>query len=89
LIEKVKYLIDAYMEQLTDGTTKEFYIKWDREATKYLERKVSKSFQETQIIVSLYRPYVRQCLYFDRHFNGMTYQMFHVFPKSKSENKLM
>lgn len=89
LIDKVKYLIDAYIEQLTHGTTREFDIKWDRETTKYLERKISKLFQETQIIESLYRPYVRQYFYFDRHFNGMTYQIFHVFPNKNADNKVI
>jgi predicted helicase/very-short-patch-repair endonuclease len=89
LIEKVKYLVDSYMEQLTHGKIRELDIKWDRETIKYLKRKVSKSFQENQIIESLYRPYVKQYLYFDRHFNGMTYQMFNIFPESKSENKLI
>lgn len=89
LIEKVKYLVDAYMEQLTQGTTREFDIKWDRETTKYLQRNISKSFEGSQIIESLYRPYVKQYLYFDRHFNGMTYQMFHIFPNKEAENKLI
>ena len=67
------------MEQLTHGKIRELDIKWDRETIKYLKRKVSKSFQENQIIESLYRPYVKQYLYFDRHFNGMTYQLFDFF----------
>lgn len=89
MIEKVKYLIDGYMERLTHGTTREFDIKWDRETTKYLERKISKSFQETQVIESLYRPYVKQYLYFDRHFNGMTYQLPSIFPIISNDNKVI
>ena len=69
LIEKVKYLVDAYMEQLTQGTTREFDIKWDRETTKYLEREISKTFEKPQIVDGLYRPYVKQYFYFDKHFN--------------------
>lgn len=89
LIEKVKYLVDGYMEQLTHGTTREFDIKWDRETTKYLERKISKSFKKSQIIDGLYRPYVKQYFYFDKHFNGMTYQMFNIFPDKDADNKLI
>ncbi|WP_242023015.1 type ISP restriction/modification enzyme [Pseudanabaena mucicola] len=89
LIEKVKYLVDGYMEQLKQGTTREFDIKWDRETTKYLERKISKSFKKPQIVDGLYRPYVKQYFYFDKHFNGMTYQMFHIFPDKNADNKLI
>ncbi len=80
LIEKVKYLVDAYMQQLKQGTTKEFDIKWDAETTQYIKRKIAKSFEDYQIVDSLYRPYVKQHLYFDKHFNGRTYQMFNIFP---------
>ena len=89
LIEKVKYLVDAYMEQLTQGTTREFDIKWDRETTKYLEREISKTFEKPQIVDGLYRPYVKQYFYFDKHFNGMTYQMFHIFPDKNTDNKVI
>jgi len=54
LIAKVKYLIDAYMEQLMHGTTREFDIKWDAETTQYIKRKISKLFEESQIADSLY-----------------------------------
>ena len=89
LIKKVKYLVDGYMEQLTQGKIKEFDIKWDAETTQYIKRKISKSFEKTQIVDSLYRPYLKQYLYFDRHFNGRTYQMLNIFPKRESENKLI
>jgi predicted helicase/very-short-patch-repair endonuclease len=89
LIEKVKYLVDAYMEQLTQGTTREFDIKWDRETTKYLEREISKTFEKPQIVDGLYRPYVKQYFYFDKHFNGMTYQMFHIFPDKNADNQVI
>ena len=89
LIEKVKYLVDGYMEQLTQGTTREFDIKWDRETTKYLEREISKTFEKSQIVDGLYRPYVKQYFYFDKHFNGMTYQIFHIFPDKNTDNKVI
>ena len=86
LIEKVKYLIDAYMERLTQGTTREFDIKWDRETTKYLARKITKKYDYNSLILSSYRPFTKKYFYFDRHFNGMTYQMFEVFPVTKNDN---
>ncbi len=86
LIEKVKYLVDGYMEKLTQGTTREFDIKWDRETTKYLQRRITKKYDHNSLILSAYRPFIKKYFYFDRHFNGMTYQMFEVFPISKTDN---
>jgi predicted helicase len=86
LIKKVKYLIDTYMEKLLQGTTREFDIKWDAETTQYLKRKISKTFQKSQVVRSLYRPYTKQYLYFDKHFNGRTYQMYNIFPDSSQDN---
>ena len=86
LIEKIKYLIDAYMEKLLQGTTREFDIKWDREINKYLERKISKTFEASQITQSLYRPYIKKYFYFDKHFNGMIYQMYNIFPNTSKNN---
>jgi predicted helicase len=31
------------------------------------------------MLMSYYRPYTKQWLYFDKHFNGMTYQWFNIF----------
>jgi len=86
LVEKVKYLIDAYMEKLLQGTTREFDIKWDTETTQYLKRKISKTFRQSQVVISLYRPYTKQYLYFDKHFNGRTYQMYNIFPDTSKDN---
>ncbi|MEB3311000.1 MAG: type ISP restriction/modification enzyme [Snowella sp.] len=89
LIERMKYFVKVYQERLESGTCQELDIKWDRELENYLERKIYKSFDQSQIVDSLYRPYVKQYLYFDRNFNGMTYQMFNIFPTRESENKLI
>ena len=89
LIEKIQYFIDAYMEKLLEGKTREFDIKWDRETNKYLHRKISKTFQISQIVKSLYRPYIKQYFYFDKHFNGMTYQMYNIFPDNLVDNQMI
>jgi len=89
LIERMKYFVKVYQKRLESGTCQELDIKWDRELESYLKRKISKSFDQSQIVGSLYRPYVKQYLYFDRNFNGMTYQMFNIFSTRESENKLI
>ncbi|MEL0590390.1 MAG: type ISP restriction/modification enzyme [Planktothrix rubescens PR222] len=88
LTQKMKYLISVYQETLKDNDYKEkFSIKWDADLSQYLKRKISKSFSEHQIINSLYRPYFKQYLYFDKHFNGRTYQWLNIYNEKNSDNK--
>jgi predicted helicase len=87
LIERMKYFVEEYQERLKDETRRKLDIKWDRELEKYLTSKVKKSFQTSNIVQSLYRPYTKQYLYFDKHFNGMTYQLPSIFPSAKKSNK--
>ncbi len=46
---------------------------------KYLERRINKEFEHKSIKQSLYRPFTKMSLYFDKHFNGMTYQWFSIY----------
>lgn len=74
LEKKVKYMIDIYTQTLANPKNKDkFSIKWDRELDKYLVRKVSKIFNKKSVVKGLYRPFISQFLYFDKHFNGMPY----------------
>ncbi len=89
LVEKMKYFIETYQEHLKHGITTNLEIKWDHDLIQYLERKIQKTFEETQVFESMYRPYIKQFLYFDKHFNARTFQMFYIFPKREIENKLI
>ncbi|MGP1382418.1 MAG: type ISP restriction/modification enzyme [Thainema sp.] len=87
LIERMKYFVEVYQERLRDGSRRNLDIKWDRELEKYLTSNVKKSFHTSNIVQSIYRPYTKQYLYFDKHFNGMTYQLPSIFPSAKKPNK--
>nr|WP_246844502.1 type ISP restriction/modification enzyme [Hydrocoleum sp. CS-953] len=90
LVEKVKYLIEVYQQTFKDENySGRMTIKWDAELTRYLERKISKSFDEEKIFRSLYRPYVKLFFYFDKHFNGRTYQWFSIYNKQDKQNKFI
>lgn len=54
-------------------------MKWDLEKEKVLE--LSGTF-----VSSVYRPYTKQILYFDRRLNEMVYQMPRIFPHDGIEN---
>jgi predicted helicase len=88
LENKVKFMIDTYSKTLSDKKYKEKdLIKWDRELDKYLERGIKKNFEKEKIITALYRPFYKQSFYFDKHFNGMTYQWFDIFNLDDNSNK--
>ncbi len=88
LTQKMKYLISIYQETVKDNDYKDkFTIKWDRELTKYLDKKINKSFKPEQLVKSLYRPYIKNYLYFDKHFIGMTYQWLNIYLNSNTNNK--
>lgn len=87
LAEKMKFCIKIYQSQILGITESKFNIKWDRELTKYLDRGIIKCFDYQNIKPSLYRPFVKMKLYFDRHLNGMTYQWFDILNDIDLENK--
>lgn len=82
---KVKFLINTYQATLKDNNYPDKdKIKWDRELTKYLERKIDKTFVIQQIVKSSYRPFCDKYFYFDKHFNGMTYQWCDIYNQGKN-----
>lgn len=88
LTEKIKYLISIYQNTLKDPDFQDkFTIKWDRELTKYLDKRINKSFKPEQLVKSLYRPYLKQYLYLDKHFNGRTYQWLTIYNDNDLENQ--
>ncbi|MGB3655356.1 MAG: type ISP restriction/modification enzyme, partial [Rivularia sp. (in: cyanobacteria)] len=82
LENRMKFFVDVYERKRRTSEELGFDIKWDRELKKYLERNISKTFDESSIVKSIYRPFTQKYLYFDKHFNGMTYQLPQIFPNS-------
>ncbi len=78
---KMKYFADIYQQTLKrNGEFEDKYmIKWDRELEKYLNRGIEKEFTEGSIVRTQYRPFHKRWHYFDKHFNGMTYQWQNIF----------
>jgi len=80
LENKIKYLVDVYQKTLNnvDFPAKNT-IAWDRELTKYRDRQIEKQFEPEKIVLSQFRPFMKQYFYFDKHFNGMLYQFGNLF----------
>lgn len=61
-------------------------ISWNRSLKADLVKDKKFAFDETSITRSLYRPFTRQWLYYNRNFNDMVYQMPRIFPVGNSDN---
>lgn len=61
-------------------------ISWTRALKQDLGKDRSYAFEAECIIPSLYRPFTKQWLYFNRRFNEMVYQMPRIFPDANTNN---
>jgi predicted helicase len=85
---KMRFCVDVYQRTFEDENYQERnQIKWDRELTKYLFQRIPKVFNDANMLMSYYRPYTKQWLYFDKHFNGMTYQWYGIYKNEELENR--
>ncbi len=61
-------------------------ISWTRALKQDLGKNRSYALDSDCMVRSLYRPFTRQWLYFNRRFNEMVYQMPRIFPNASLEN---
>ena len=61
-------------------------ISWTHNLKSDAKRGKQYSFHKTEIVYSMYRPFSKQFLYFNRNFNERVYQIPKVFPTSDHEN---
>jgi predicted helicase len=72
--------IEEYVSQ--DSTR----ISWSEGLKNYFRRGSKAEYDPEKIRTSLYRPFTKQNLYFDAHFDERRYQMPSIFPTKDSEN---
>ncbi|MDX2052703.1 MAG: type ISP restriction/modification enzyme [Polyangiaceae bacterium] len=64
-------------------------VSWTRALKNELAKGERLSFDKGRIVLSLYRPFSKHWLYFDRKLNDMVYQMPRLFPRSGVENRVI
>ncbi|MFI8581022.1 DEAD/DEAH box helicase [Ectopseudomonas khazarica] len=64
-------------------------VSWTRSLKSELAKGRSFEFEAASVVTSLYRPFTKQWMYFNRNFNEMPSQMLRLFPRGKSENKVI
>lgn len=61
-------------------------ISWTRALKNNGRRSINLTFSSEKVTASLYRPYTKQWVYFDKDFNEMIYQMPKIFPSLDIDN---
>ena len=91
LENKMRFFVDTYQATLKDADFKgKHFIKWDVELDSYAKRGIKKKLDRSNIVKSIYRPFIKQFLYFDKNFNGRTYRMPLLFGSTgKNKNQLI
>ena len=64
-------------------------ISWTRALKQELAKDRSFAFEPDSLTPSLYRPFTKQWIYFNRRFNEMVYQMPRLFPSAGLENRVL
>ncbi|WP_326876382.1 type ISP restriction/modification enzyme [Bosea sp. (in: a-proteobacteria)] len=89
LDRKAAFLVASYEHTRNDPSNPDRdAIKWDRELEKYLISNVAKTFNRQNLRRAAYRPFTTSWLFFDKHFNGMTYQLPAMFP-TNAQNQVI
>ena len=101
LLKNIKGMIDIYnaevdrwkrranREQKVDDfvVSDEVKIKWSGDLKLKLESGTTTDFSQEKVRVSLYRPFTKSNLYFDRVMNDRVYVFPSIFPKSETETE--
>ena len=61
-------------------------INWTREVFNDVKKKYIHKVDENDFVVSLYRPFTKQHMYFNRHFNNCVYKIPSFFPRENLKN---
>jgi len=64
-------------------------INWSRALKQDLKKGRRIAFDAGNIVPSLYRPFHKQWLYFDRRLNEMVYRMPRIFPHAEAKNRVI
>lgn len=64
-------------------------ISWTHNLKKDLQKNKSLAFDEGELLISAYRPFTKQWMYYGRRLNERVYQMPKIFPNVKAKNRVI
>ncbi len=76
--------MDAQVDDFVNSTSSQ--ISWTHNLKQELTKKRTFFFEKSYLIPSLYRPFSKQWLYYNRNFNERVYQMPRIFPDPQADN---
>ena len=79
---KEAHVVDFVESDLTQ-------IKWDRELRQHLQRGRFAEYTEDKVRTSLYRPFTKSNLFFDRILNNCVYLLPSIFPTPETKNQVI
>ena len=80
--DKEAHVVDFVESDLTQ-------IKWDRELRQHLQRGRFAEYSEDKVRTSLYRPFTKSNLFFDRVLNNCVYLLPSIFPTPETKNQVI
>lgn len=87
--EEIDRYIEAGEPKNVDGFVEadQSKISWTERLKAYLQKKEELMFNENNIVISAYRPFCKQWLYYNKELNERTYQQLRLFPFAINEGK--
>lgn len=85
-------MIDNYNHEVSSGNNRsqvnedQTWVSWGGELDKGLERGIQLALRKNCLQQSIYRPFTKQSVYFERVINERVYQMPQIFPTPKQPN---
>ena len=64
-------------------------ISWTRALKQDLVKNKALAFTEGEVLISTYRPFSKQWMYYGRRLNEMVYQMPQIYPDAAAENRVI
>lgn len=91
LAQNMKEMIKNYENEIGKSTSEinrdATTIGWSGDLILRQQRGLTSKYDNANIVQSLYRPFTKQNLYFDKVFNERRYQLPNIYPTSNLENK--
>jgi predicted helicase len=80
--QKMSFLIEQYGRALAANDKNIALVKWHRELERRFTSKTTISFDNDKVVISLYRPFSRKFLYFDRLTNSQSFRTHEIYQDS-------
>ncbi len=92
LLKNITAMVLKYTEELRENKKSSEVdinpkkISWSSSLVSYFNRKIKIQFNPRNVRIAVYRPFMKEYIYFDKYLNHRSYQMPRLFPHASAEN---